>query len=98
MAGSENLIGTLIEDLPLGTMVYGLNDPLGKITEGTWFYTRNNATPDESQLKSVVEKDETIGHNVIRTTFISKGSWFAGYTGYRMKNAGRDKIQNYAES
>ena len=93
VAGSENLIGTLIEDLPLGTMVYGLNDPLGKITEGTWFYTRNNATPDESQLKSVVEKDETIGHNVIRTTFISKGSWFAGYTGYRMKNAGKTKYR-----
>lgn len=93
VTGSENLIGTLIEDLPVGTMVYGLNDPLGKIAEGTWFYTRNNATPDESLLKSVVERDATIGHNIIHTTFIGKGSWFAGYTGYRMKNAGKSKYR-----
>lgn len=92
MAGSENLIGTLIEDLPLGTMVYGLNAPLGKMEEGTWFYTRNNATPDESLLKSVVERDETIGHNVIHTTYIGKGSWFTYYMGYRMKKCEKDKI------
>ena len=93
VAGSENLIGTLIEDLPLGTMVYGLNDPLGKMEEGTWFYTRNNATPDESLLKSVVERDETIGHNVIHTTYIDKKSWFTYYMGYRMKNAKRTKYR-----
>lgn len=93
VAGSENLIGTLVEDLPLGTMTYGLNDPLGKMDEGTWFYTINNANPNESQLKSVVENDDAVGHHVIHTTFVSKGSWFAGYTGYRMKNAKKAKYR-----
>lgn len=91
--GSENLIGTLVEDLPLGTMAYGFRDPFGKVEEDTWFYTRDNVTPDESLLKSVVERDEEMQRNVIHTTFIGKGSWFTAYMGYRMKNAKRTKYR-----
>lgn len=84
-SGDENAISTLIEDLPLGKLTYGRKYPMVSMSEGTWFYTRDNDVPDDKLVVSTVEHDETLGRNVIHTVYANNTVW--NCVGYRMKNA-----------
>lgn len=87
-SGVENAIVNLIEYLPVGQKLpFGMKDPIKNMLEGTWFSTTGASdTPDETKVVSIVEPDETVGRNIIRTTF-GAGNNLWCCAGYRMKNA-----------
>ena len=79
VVGEENNIQTAIEELPLGIWTK-VADPM-KEPMDTWCYQYNNG------IAVNVERDETLGRNIVHGNFLSGGTWYRDLIAYRMGGA-----------
>lgn len=81
----ENWILTSVNELSIGNLDFATDDKLKPELADLWFHRGQNGS-DVEKGKTVVEKDESLGCNVLHSNFGKQYSWFGTYLAYRNKN------------